>query len=1053
MKPFTWVPLSVVWLALAAPLALPAAEWEDPSIVGINKEAPHATMMVYADTDSALKAVLTDDYHKALEASPYYRSLDGNWKFHWVPKPELRPVDFYKPEYDVSAWDEIPVPSNWQLHGHGIPVYTNIIYPFEKNPPFIRHDNAPVGSYRRTFAVPDTWKGRQVFLHFDGVESAMYLWINGEKVGYSEDSRTPAEFNITKYLRPGQNTLAAEVYRWSDGSYLEDQDMWRLSGIFRDVYLFSVPDLHARDFRITTPMDQMYSNAVLHLSVKLHNYGAQPTSGEVAATLLDQNGQVLAELPAQSGTVAAGGETELRLQYEVLNPRLWSAEIPNLYRLLITVRSGGAVSEVIPCTFGFRTSEVKAGNLLINGKYIYIKGVDRHEHDPDLGHVATRAMMLKDIFLMKQNNINAVRTSHYPNVPEWYQLCDLYGLYLIDEANIESHGMGYDPDKTLANKPEWEKAHLDRVERMVERDKNHPSVVIWSMGNEAGDGVNFVKASQWIHANDATRPVHYEQAAQRPEVDIVSPMYPSIQNLEDYAKSNPYRPLIMCEYAHSMGNSTGNLQDYWDTIEKYKPLQGGFIWDWVDQGLRKRTGNWQEFWAYGGDYGDKPNDGNFCINGLVQPDRTPNPGLAEVKKVYQYIKAEPADLVNGTFKIRNKYVFRSLDFVNLSFEVTEDGNIIQQGELPKMDLGPGQDQDIAVPIRNPMLKPGSEYYVKIVSSLAEDMPWAKKGYVVAWDQYELPVRNPRVIHAEVNAMQPVKVEENDTAITVSGADFVVRVGKQSGAIESWQVAGKQLIVSPLVPNFWRVPIDNDIGNGEPKRLSVWWMAGPGREVVDVRATQQNPQSVLITARFVLPAGGSGYRNEYTIFGSGDITVSASLEPKGNVPMLPRFGMQMAVPPDLSQMAWYGRGPQETYWDRKTGGAVGKYSGTVREEIHVYVRPQETGNKTDVRWMALTNKDGVGILAVGMPLLEASAWPFTMDQLAAAKHTNELPFDGASITVNLDLHQMGVGGDNSWGAVTHPEYTLAPKNYNYKFRLSPLRGKTDDPDKLSKVAFD
>ncbi|HFB98617.1 MAG TPA: beta-galactosidase, partial [Bryobacterales bacterium] len=521
-------------LLLAAGLAPPLAvnDWENPEVIGKNKEPAHATLMVYPDAASAKEG--------RREASPFFRSLNGTWKFHWVPRPEDRPRRFYEPGYDDGCWDEIPVPSNWQMLGYGYPHYTNIVYPFKKDPPRIRHEHNPVGSYRRTFTVPEHWKGRQVFLHFDGVESAMYVWVNGREVGYSEGSRTPAEFNITRYLRPGENLLAAEVYRFSDGSYLEDQDYWRLSGIFRDVYLFSTPRLHVRDFWVTTPLDEDYRDATLKLNVKLRNYTERDAAGSVEAVLLDADGATVAALEAQQARVGAGAEVSLDFQVPVENPRKWTAETPYLYRLLITLKdAGGRVLEGIPADVGFRQVEIKGGRLLVNGKAIYFKGVNRHEHDPDLGHVPTTEMMVRDIKLMKQHNINAVRTSHYPETPEWYELCDRYGLYLIDEANIESHGMGYRPDQTLANKPEWRKAHLDRIESMVERDKNHASVIIWSMGNEAGDGANFVAASEWIHRRDPTRPVHYERAGTRPHVDIVSWMYAPIRRIVAYAEKNP----------------------------------------------------------------------------------------------------------------------------------------------------------------------------------------------------------------------------------------------------------------------------------------------------------------------------------------------------------------------------------------------------------------------------------------------------------------------------------------------------------------------------------
>jgi beta-galactosidase len=1042
--------LTVVLMACVLPAARAAQanDWENPEMVGQNKEPGHATLLPYPDVDAALKGTR--------DASVYHKSLNGNWKFWWVRKPADRPKEFYKPEYDVSAWHDLPVPSVWELHGYGIPIYTNSRYPFPANPPHIPHDYNPVGSYRTEFENPSGWEGRQVFLHFDGVMSAFYLWINGQKVGYSEDSMTPAEFNITRYLRPGKNVLAAEVYRWSDGSYLEDQDTWRYSGIYRDVYLFSTPSVHLRDFFLQSDFDEQYHDAVFKVTATIHNYSEQPAGPHTVEVFLLDAHQPPREKPLLSettGGIAAGGENAVTMQTEVTNPRKWSAEIPDLYTVLLVLKdAAGKTLEVERSNFGFRKVEIKNSRLLVNGVPIYIKGVNRHEHDPDRGRAITYDWMVRDVELLKQNNLNAVRTSHYPDDPKWYDLCDRYGIYLVDEANIESHGMGYDPKRTLANKPEWKLAHMDRTVRMVERDKNHPSVVIWSLGNEAGDGPNFEATSAWIHQRDKTRPVQYERAEQRPHTDLVVPMYAPFARLIAYATGQQERPLIMCEYAHSMGNSTGNFQDYWDVIEKYPLLQGGFIWDWADQGLRKKTTDGREFWAYGGDYGDLPNDNNFVINGVVQPDRKPNPGLHEVKKVYQYIKVYPVDLLSGKIRIRNKHAFLNLGFADISWELSADGKALQRGTLPRLNLEPGKEQEVVVPFTRPALQPGTEYWLKISFALGEDSAWAKKGFVVAWDQFEIPYKVQAVSKVNVSALPEVRFEETAASVAVTGSNFTLTVGRPSGAIESFSLDNQELIAKPLIPNFWRVPTDNDIGNNMPWRQGIWKFAGPYRSISKVGATQVSPQVVRISVEGTLPPGNSAYRASYTIYGSGDVIVESSVTPGPSLPELPRVGMQMAVPGEFSTMTWYGRGPQETYWDRKTGAAVGVYSGPVEDEIHVYVRPQENGNKTDVRWMALTNQDGVGLLAVGMPLLNVSAWPFTMEQLEKAKHTFELPRD-SMITVNLDYQQMGVGGDNSWGARTHPEYTLPPKPYSYRFRLAPIAGKTVSLPDLSKVSFE
>jgi beta-galactosidase len=680
-------------------------DWENPQMIGQNKEPANCTLIPYAALGKAINGVR--------EESVFYKTLNGNWRFHWVSKPSDRPLEFYRPDYDISEWDEIPVPSNWQMYGYGRPIYLNVRYPFKKNPPLIQHDYNPVGSYRTKFEVPACWIQRQIFIHFDGVESAFYLWINGQKVGYSQGSRTPAEFNITEYIQDGKNILAVEVFRWSDGSYLECQDFWRLSGIFRGVYLFSTPSIHIRDFEVNCDLDEEYQDAVLNVTARVRNYSAKAVENtKVEVSLLDAaNNPVGSEVLLQGSSVyvSPGAESIVKMKASVRNPLKWSAEKPHLYTVLVKLNNEkGEIIETESCKFGFRKVEIKEGQLLLNGAPILIKGVNRHEHDPDTGHAVSLDSMVKDILLMKQFNINTVRTAHYPDDPQWYELCDQYGIYVIDEANIESHGIGYRPENTLANKPEWKKAHLDRIISMVERDKNHPSVIIWSMGNEAGDGTTFEAASEWIHRRDPSRPVHYERAGRRPHTDIVCPMYSRIGSIVKYAQEKQERPLIMCEYAHAMGNAVGNLKEYWDAIEEYKHLQGGSIWDWVDQGLRKITDDGKEYWAYGGDFGDDPNDGNFCINGLVFPDRKIPPKLWEVKKVYQSVDVEEEDLTQGKIRIQNKYYFTNLNEFEADWTLYEDGKAKQRGSIEQLDVAPGESKVFTLPIEPPELVPGAE---------------------------------------------------------------------------------------------------------------------------------------------------------------------------------------------------------------------------------------------------------------------------------------------------------------------------------------------------------
>jgi len=1015
-------------------------DWENPEVVGINKEPGHCTLIPYLDIGTALKA--------DRKASRFYKSLNGNWKFHWVSKPADRPRDFYKPSYDVNTWDQISVPSNWQMHGYGIPIYLNVPYPFPPNPPYIPHDYNPVGSYRRQFTISDEWENRQIFLHFDGVKSAFYLWVNGRKVGYSQDSMTPAEFNITQYLKSGENTLAVEVYRWSDGSYLEDQDMWRLSGIYRNVYLFATPQVHVSDFFVRTDLDDSYTNATLMIRPKIANYTDQNLKGwTVEAQLYDPETEPVLPKPLTRSVSSIIGERYPQrdnvkfalLEAKVRSPHKWSAETPHLYTLVLTLKdASGQVVEIESCRVGFRKIEIKDGQLFINGKSIKLFGVNRHEHDPDHGRAIPISRMIQDIKLLKRHNINAVRTSHYPDDPAWYDLCDEYGIYLIDEANLESHGLkGY-----LSNVASWHNAFIERAIRMVERDKNHPSVIFWSLGNETGCGPNHAAMAAWIKDYDPTRPIHYEGAAgdpvDYPYVDMISRMYARIPEIIRLA-TDPIddRPMVLCEYAHAMGNSVGNLKEYWGAIRSHKRLIGGFIWDWADQGLRKKSPDGKEFWAYGGDFGDKPNDGNFCCNGLVQPDRKPNPSLYEVKKIYQRIHVSPVDILAGKFRVHNEYDFRNLDFTDISWELSADGRVIQKGTLPKLSLAPGAERDLQIPFEKPNLQPGAEYWIKIIFALAGDTTWAERGHILAWDQFKIPFNVPPAPVVDPNMMPLLSLKQTSQNIIITGSNFEVMFGKKSGALESFVFNEKQLVASALVPNFWRVPIDNDNGNGMPKRLGAWRNAGPNRTVNTVKAKQLKPQIVRITSEAAIPVGtNSTYKIVYIVYGSGDIIVDSTLTPSGNnLPDLPRFGMQMAVPGQFSKLTWLGRGPHETYWDRKTGAAVGLYSGHVNEHIHNYIRPQENGNKSDVRWMALTDSEGVGLVAVGVPTIYISAWPFTMKDLEKAKHIHELPRRD-TITVNLDYKQMGVGGDDSWGALTHPEYTLPAKSYNYRLRLMP-----------------
>ena len=1007
----------------------PVNDWENPAVVGINRLAPRATFMTYPDAASAQAGKRED--------SPYFQSLNGDWKFHWAPKPVDRPTRFHEPDFDTSGWDTIDVPSNWQMRGYGRPIYTNIVYPFEKDPPRIQQHYNPVGSYRRDFSIPRSWRGRDIILHFAGVNSAFYVWVNGEQVGYSQGSMTPAEFDITPFLADrGANSIAVEVYRWCDGSYLEDQDMWRLSGIHREVFLWARPRLRLEDFEVQTRFDNNLENADLIVALTLRNTGQEPEGFAFEAQLFAPDGQSVTS-DSVASVLPGGAEEIITFRRPVLSPARWSAETPNLYTLALTHKgAGNQVVECVSVPVGFRKVEIKGGQLLVNGTPIYIKGVNRHELCPDEGQAVTEAKMIEDILLMKRNNINAVRTSHYPNQPIWYALCDRYGLYLVNEANIESHGMGYDPDVTLGNNPDWELAHMDRTIRMVERDKNHPSVIIWSLGNEAGDGVNFEATSAWTRQRDPSRPVQYEQAGKRPHTDIYCPMYARIDQIVAYAMHDQERPLILCEYAHAMGNSLGNFQEYWDAIYTYKHLQGGFVWDWADQGLRKTDEEGREFWAYGGDYGDHPNDGNFCCNGLVQPDRQPNPSLHELRKVYQSIHTTPIDLERGRFSVKNGYGFLNLDGFAIEWALYGDGVELQRGSLARMSLEAGKTALFQVPFVTPQAQPGAEYYLRIQYALGDDTPWAPRGHVVAWDEFALPVQSPEPAYVNVGAMPALAYTQYEDRIDVEGRDFRLTIETRSGALESFTVGTRELLSRPLAPNFWRVPIDNDIGNGMPRRQEVWKAAGPERRLQGISVRRLRPEAVHVRVQYALPAGKATLDTAYTIYGSGDVIVENSLLPGDEeLPELPRFGMITELPGAFEKMTWYGRGPHETYWDRRTGAPVGLYSGQVHEQVHPYVRPQENANKTDVRWVAFTDIDGHGLMAIGMPQLYVTAWPYTVEDLDKASHAYQMP-RRELVTLQLDMGQTGVGGDNSWGARPLPQYTLYARPMRYSFRLRP-----------------
>jgi len=1235
---------------------------ENPAIIGRNKLPQKSFAIPYANTEQA--------FRNKWEDSPFFKSLNGKWYFKYAERLDQRPVEFFKPGFDYSTWDKIPVPSNWELLGYGVPVYVNVHYEwtYDPQPPSIPHDHNPSGSYLTTFEIPTHWKDHSVILHFGAVKSAMYIWINGHEAGYSQGSKLPAEFDITSFLKEGENTLAVQVFRWSDGSYLECQDFWRISGIERDVFLYAEPKINIHDIHSHATLINDYRDGLLNLQVDLinsHNRKSPPVKIQVQLFGSDSNALVFQE--ERKVRIDAHEKQTLQFRSFMRSPRIWSAETPELYKLVISLKDKkDRITQVKSTNVGFRTSEIKNGQLLVNGKPVILKGVNRHEHDPKTGHVISVSSMIEDIRLMKQNNINAVRTCHYPNDPRWYDLCDKYGLYVIDEANIESHGMGYG-EKSLAKNPAWELAHLERLKRMVERDKNHPSVIIWSLGNEAGDGVNFTACYNWVKHRDTTRPVQYERALLGPNTDIYCPMYASVESIENYAQKRQERPLILCEYAHSMGNSTGNLKEYWEVIEKYDQLQGAFIWDWVDQGLLKVTPDGKQYYGYGGDFGpeDVPSDGNFCCNGLVSPDRSPHPALAEVKKVYQFVGIETINPLAGRFHIINKYDFISLRPFYIQWKVKAEGKTLLEGIIDDLDIGPKESRTVTIDFTGLKMETGKEYFINFSVRTKSSDELIPKDFEIAGEQILIPNYQPESL-VKSERIPPLEISDLPDSYLFSGENFKITFSKTTGALTEWLINGESVIKSPLKPNFWRAPTDNDFGNGMDHRCAPWKEASKHQLLTDISLEIINAETAVFSGNYFLPSVNAALDLSYTINGLGEITAESSIklielplpdveilvpskhgfgraidfqampaylqlndpgyleldeftlevlvypadfsdmnmiwsnkkwgkgklhyefrndgklyafiggnenkafdypfqkgkwyfislvyssydknlqlyvngEPvqtivldhaeavnlygcsymgnnscnerpfigridefrlwgrtlsfeeiqqhahlsitgmeedlllyfdfeklegkqilakagsgmkldytdqRSNRPEMPRFGFRFSMPGSFENLSWFGRGPHENYCDRNTSAFVDEYHQKVAEQYFPYVRPQENGYKTDLRWFALTNNKGDGLLLTGRPLFSGSALNNSVEDFdqgikANYRHTIDIvPKDEVFVTV--DLMQMGVGGDDSWGALPMSKYLLPAGDYVFTFRLIPYFGGKINP---------
>lgn len=1011
-------------------------DWENPGVFRINNENPHATLLPYSNAASALTF--------SKEASALYKSLNGTWKFHWTKNLTEVPADFYTPAFNDKNWDNIAVPGNWQLQGkYDPPVFTNIKHPFKADPPRVPKDYNPQGLYRTTFTIPDNWKNNPVFLHFDGVQSAGIVYVNGQKVGYNEDAMTPAEYNITKYLKPGENILAVQVLNWSDGSYLEDQDFWRLGGIYRDVYLYATPALHIRDFHVITDLDEKYQDALLKLSIKLkNNTTANAGAGSVKVTVAGSDSKTVFSKTIPAKELGAGKEQLLTLSQNVTNPMKWTAETPNLYILTMEVLDGkGAILEVISKKIGFREVEIKNAQLLVNGKPIEVKGTNRHEFDPHTGRVISRESMITDIILMKQNNFNAVRTCHYPNVPEWYDLCDEFGLYVMDEANIESHELWADHKIYLGEDPAWKEAWINRGVSMVERDKNHPSIISWSMGNETGWGANFDAMYKAMKAIDPTRPIHYESknpayANVLSRYDIISTMYPSIEEIVRLMNLDPTHPVIICEYAHSMGNSLGNFKKYWDLFYKYPRLQGGFTWDWVDQGLRSKDENGKEYWNI-----VNYSDGANANDGLISPDRIPQPEINEAKKMQQNVAVEKIDLWKGQVKIFNRFFFRNLSDISLLWNITENGVVLQSGEINELNINPQDSAIINIPVNSIINSVDNKmesklYHLNLSFRLKEGTPWALKGFEIASEQFAMESQPGNEVPFQFSGKK-AEIQKLENKVLINYGDLKAKICLKTGALSSIQYKGNAMISEPIIPCFWRVPTDNDEGGGSGSYASRWRKAGLDAYTVTVKNFDVDTSllsSVVVTSMLEFKEGTIVHKATYQFHDDGRISVYNRFDLLNDFPPLARVGVEFAMPSTFSNIKWFGRGPFESYQDRKESAHFGIYSGKVADQHFPHVMPQENGNKTDVKWMNIIGLNR-GMMIESKGMLNMNIQNYSQKALNASKTSHELVRSDQTY-VHIDLQQMGVGGDDSWTPRVHPEYQLNAKNYEFEFTLKP-----------------
>ena len=996
----------------------------------------HTNYFAYSSSEEAAKA--------DKENSSNFMTLNGIWKFNWVKNADARPTDFYRTDYNDKGWGQMKVPGVWEMNGYGDPIYVNVGYAwrsqYKNNPPYVPIENNHVGSYRKEIIIPAEWSGKEIFAHFGSVTSNMYLWVNGKYVGYSEDSKLEAEFNLTKYLKPGKNLIAFQVFRWCDGTYLEDQDFFRYSGVGRNCYLYSRNKKYIQDIRVTPDLDSNYTNGTLNVALNLNG------SGTVELNLTDPAGKSVA-------TAQVNGNGQKSVVMDVSNPEKWTAETPNLYTLTATLKNGSNTLEVIPVKVGFRKIELKGGQIQVNGQPVLFKGADRHEMDPDGGYVVSRERMLQDILRMKQLNINAVRTCHYPDDNLWYDLCDQYGIYVVAEANIESHGMGYGKE-TLAKNPSYKKAHMERNQRNVQRGYNHPSIIFWSLGNEAGYGPNFEQCYTWIKNEDKTRAVQYEQAGTNEFTDIFCPMYYDYDACKKYSEGNIDKPLIQCEYAHAMGNSQGGFKEYWDLIRKYPKYQGGFIWDFVDQSNHWKNKDGIDIYGYGGDFNKyDASDNNFNDNGLISPDRRPNPHAHEVGYFYQSIWTTPGDLSKGEIKVYNENFFRDLSAYYMEWQLLVNGEVMQTGVVQDLNVAPQQTATLKLNLNTEKICPCKELLLNVTYKLKAAETLMPAGSTVAYDQLTirpytakaLELKNQKASNLDI--VVPVIKDNDHNYLIVEGENFIIEFNKHNGYLSRYEADGMQLLNpgAQLTPNFWRAPTDNDYGAGLQHRYAVW--KNPGLKLTSLKQSIENEQAI-VQAEYEMKAVKGKLFLTYVINNEGAVKVTQKMEAgkEEKVSDMFRFGMQMQMPENFNEVEYYGRGPVENYADRNHSTLIGKYRQTVAEQFYPYIRPQETGTKTDLRWWRVLNISGNGLQFVGDAPFSASALNYSIESLddGVQKDQRHSPEVAKAPFTNLciDKVQMGLGCVNSWGTLPLEKYRVPYQDYEFSFILTPVRHKVN-----------